>query len=35
MNQKEDYKRVAKGDIAYNMMRIWQGTVERTKAAPD
>lgn len=27
MSQKEKYKRVAKGDIAYNMMRMWQGAL--------
>lgn len=27
MSQKEKYKRAAKGDIAYNMMRLWQGAV--------
>lgn len=27
MGQKEKYKRAAKGDIAYNMMRMWQGAV--------
>ncbi|MBP1151801.1 type I restriction enzyme S subunit [Methylocaldum sp. RMAD-M] len=27
MNQKEKYKRAVKGDIAYNMMRMWQGAV--------
>lgn len=27
MSQKEKYKRAAKGDIAYNMMRMWQGAV--------
>lgn len=27
MSQKENYKRAAKGDIAYNMMRMWQGAV--------
>lgn len=27
MNQKENYKRAVKGDIAYNMMRMWQGAV--------
>ena len=25
MSQKEKYKRATKGDIAYNMMRMWQG----------
>ena len=25
MSQKEKYKRAVKGDIAYNMMRMWQG----------
>ncbi|MEF3310078.1 restriction endonuclease subunit S [Paenibacillus sp. GYB004] len=27
MNDREKYKRAAKGDIAYNMMRMWQGAV--------
>lgn len=27
MSQKEKYKRAARGDIAYNMMRMWQGAV--------
>ena len=27
MSQKEKYKRAAKGDIAYNMMRMWQGAL--------
>ncbi|TAM90828.1 MAG: restriction endonuclease subunit S [Candidimonas sp.] len=27
MSRKEAYKRAAKGDIAYNMMRMWQGAV--------
>ncbi|VFR52903.1 Type I restriction-modification system, specificity subunit S [plant metagenome] len=27
MSQKEKYKRAFKGDIAYNMMRMWQGAV--------
>lgn len=27
MRQREKYKRAAKGDIAYNMMRMWQGAV--------
>lgn len=27
MSAKENYKRAAKGDIAYNMMRMWQGAV--------
>ena len=27
MSQKEKYKRAAQGDIAYNMMRMWQGAV--------
>jgi type I restriction enzyme S subunit len=27
MSQKEKYKRAAEGDIAYNMMRMWQGAV--------
>lgn len=27
MSQKEKYKRAANGDIAYNMMRMWQGAV--------
>ncbi|MCT9014127.1 MULTISPECIES: restriction endonuclease subunit S [Burkholderiaceae] len=27
MSQKEKYKRACKGDIAYNMMRMWQGAV--------
>jgi len=27
MNQKEKYKHAAKGDIAYNMMRMWQGAL--------
>jgi len=27
MSQKEKYKRAAKGDVAYNMMRMWQGAV--------
>lgn len=27
MSKKEKYKRAAKGDIAYNMMRMWQGAV--------
>ena len=27
MSQKDKYKRAAKGDIAYNMMRMWQGAV--------
>ncbi len=25
MNDREKYKRAVKGDIAYNMMRMWQG----------
>ncbi|KAJ4853797.1 restriction endonuclease subunit S [Xylella fastidiosa subsp. multiplex] len=27
ISQKEKYKRATKGDIAYNMMRMWQGAV--------
>jgi type I restriction enzyme S subunit len=27
MGQREKYKRAAKGDIAYNMMRMWQGAL--------
>ena len=27
MSDREKYKRAAKGDIAYNMMRMWQGSV--------
>lgn len=27
MSQKEKYKRTAKGDLAYNMMRMWQGAL--------
>ncbi|TBV06076.1 restriction endonuclease subunit S [Stutzerimonas kirkiae] len=27
MSHKEKYKRAVKGDIAYNMMRMWQGAV--------
>lgn len=27
MSQNENYKRAVKGDIAYNMMRMWQGAV--------
>ncbi|MCW4648614.1 NADAR domain-containing protein [Pseudomonas aeruginosa] len=27
MSQKENYKRAVRGDIAYNMMRMWQGAV--------
>lgn len=27
MGQREKYKRAAKGDIAYNMMRLWQGAI--------
>ncbi|MGW2898046.1 hypothetical protein ACWDAO_26495 [Streptomyces sp. NPDC001212] len=27
MSQREKYKRAAQGDIAYNMMRMWQGAV--------
>lgn len=27
MSDREKYKRAAKGDIAYNMMRMWQGAV--------
>lgn len=27
MSQKDKYKRAAKGDIAYNMMRMWQGAL--------
>ena len=27
MSHKEKYKRAAKGDIAYNMMRMWQGAL--------
>ena len=27
MSNRGDYKRVVKGDIAYNMMRMWQGAV--------
>lgn len=27
MSQKEKYKRAAKDDIAYNMMRMWQGAL--------
>lgn len=27
MSQKEKYKRAAKGDIVYNMMRMWQGAL--------
>ena len=27
MSQKEKFKRAVKGDIAYNMMRMWQGAV--------
>ena len=30
MSQKEKYKRAAKGDIAYNMMRMWQGALGAT-----
>jgi type I restriction enzyme S subunit len=27
MSDREKYKRAARGDIAYNMMRMWQGAV--------
>ena len=27
MSERDKYKRAAKGDIAYNMMRMWQGAV--------
>ncbi|TKS55389.1 restriction endonuclease subunit S [Luteimonas yindakuii] len=27
MSRKENYKRAVKGDLAYNMMRMWQGAV--------
>ncbi len=27
MTDRSKYKRAAKGDIAYNMMRMWQGAV--------
>ena len=27
MSEREKYKRAVKGDIAYNMMRMWQGAV--------
>ena len=27
MSDREKYKRAARGDIAYNMMRLWQGAV--------
>lgn len=27
LTQRENYKRAARGDIAYNMMRMWQGAV--------
>ncbi|MCM2573575.1 restriction endonuclease subunit S [Achromobacter xylosoxidans] len=27
MSQRESYKRAMKGDLAYNMMRMWQGAV--------
>src|SRR5690349_585746 len=27
MSDRSKYKRAAKGDIAYNMMRMWQGAV--------
>lgn len=27
MSDREKYKRAAKGDIAYNMMRLWQGAI--------
>jgi type I restriction enzyme S subunit len=27
MSNREQYKRAASGDIAYNMMRMWQGAV--------
>jgi hypothetical protein len=27
MSDREKYKRAAQGDIAYNMMRMWQGAV--------
>ncbi len=27
MSDREKYKRAAKGDVAYNMMRMWQGAV--------
>jgi type I restriction enzyme S subunit len=27
MADRDKYKRAAKGDIAYNMMRMWQGAV--------
>ena len=27
MSDREKYKRAVKGDIAYNMMRMWQGAV--------
>lgn len=30
MSQKDKYKRAAKDDIAYNMMRMWQGAVGPT-----
>ena len=28
MSDFDKYKRAAKGDLAYNMMRMWQGAVE-------
>jgi type I restriction enzyme, S subunit len=27
MSDRQKYKRALKGDIAYNMMRMWQGAV--------
>lgn len=27
MADRDKYKRAAKGDIAYNMMRMWQGAI--------
>jgi type I restriction enzyme S subunit len=30
MSDREKYKRAVKGDIAYNMMRLWQGAVGTT-----
>ena len=27
MSSRSEYKRAVKGDIAYNMMRMWQGAV--------
>ncbi len=27
MADREKYKRAAQGDIAYNMMRMWQGAI--------